>query len=100
MRHDISRLCSGVSMGKSAILSTGDTVSVESVQQALERYSDNPSAFLALNGGNSYFTVPGSDGVIAYRRAGRYLVQLGGAFAPAAGYAELLGRFVEFAHAR
>jgi lysylphosphatidylglycerol synthetase-like protein (DUF2156 family) len=87
-------------MGRSAILSSPAAVPVESVQQALEKYSDNPSAFLALNSGNSYFTVPGADGVIAYRRAGRYLVQLGGAFAPDAGYAELLGGFVEFARQR
>src|SRR6266498_822624 len=77
-------------MSMSAISSTQDSVSVECVQQALERYSDNPGAFLALNSGNSYFTAPGFDGVIAYRKAGRYLVQLGGAFAPDASYAELL----------
>jgi lysylphosphatidylglycerol synthetase-like protein (DUF2156 family) len=71
---------------------------VEDVQQSLEKYSDNPSAFLALNSGNSYFTAPGADGVIAYRRAGRYLVQLGGAFAPDAAYTDLLAAFVGFAH--
>jgi lysylphosphatidylglycerol synthetase-like protein (DUF2156 family) len=87
-------------MSRTTILSTRASVSAESVQQALEKYSDNPSAFLALNGGNSYFTVPDRDGVIAYRRAGRYLVQLGGPFAPAADRAELLGRFVEFAQAQ
>jgi lysylphosphatidylglycerol synthetase-like protein (DUF2156 family) len=82
----------------SAISCAPESVSVEDVQQALEKYSDNPSAFLALNSGNSYFTAPGADGVIAYRRAGRYLVQLGGAFAPDAAYTDLLAAFVGFAH--
>lgn len=60
-------------------------------------HADNPSAFLATNTGTSHFTVPGTDGLIAYRRAGRYLVQLGGPFAPPAGAADLLGAFREFA---
>lgn len=76
------------------------SVPLDTVRQALEKYSDNPSAFLALNSGNSYFTVPGLDGVIAYRRSGRYLVQFGGAFAPAACYAQLLGRFHQYARSR
>jgi len=84
-------------MSKPAISSTPDSVSLEYVRQALQKYSDNPSAFLALNSGNSYFTSPTGDGVIAFRKAGRYLVQMGGAFAPEANCAELLARFVEFA---
>lgn len=60
--------------------------------------SANPSAFLALNEGNRYFTSPGAEGVIAYRRTGRCLVQFGGPFAPEGDYARLLGDFV--AHTR
>ncbi|WP_052864232.1 bifunctional lysylphosphatidylglycerol flippase/synthetase MprF [Streptomyces niger] len=60
--------------------------------------SDNPSAFLALNEGNSHFTSPDAKGVIAYRRSGRCLVQFGGPFAPAEDGARLLGAFVD--HAR
>ncbi|BAJ26740.1 MULTISPECIES: DUF2156 domain-containing protein [Kitasatospora] len=59
--------------------------------------SDNPSSFLAVNEGNSYFALPGRDGVIVYRPAGRYLVQFGGPFAPASSYADLVDGFAEFA---
>jgi lysylphosphatidylglycerol synthetase-like protein (DUF2156 family) len=84
----------------SAETGTQRTSEIESVRAALERYSDNPSAFLALNTGNRYFTAPGVDGVVAYRRSGRYLVQFGGVFAPPASYGDLLRRFVEFARAQ
>ncbi|MEA2685070.1 MAG: hypothetical protein QOE93_265 [Actinomycetota bacterium] len=47
----------------------------------LERHASNPSAFLALNQETLRFEVPGIDGFVAYRRAGRTLVQLGGVFA-------------------
>lgn len=60
--------------------------------------SENPSAFLAMSQGTSAFTVPGLDGIIAYRRAGRYLVQFGGPFAAPDDYAPLLDRFVAHAH--
>jgi len=70
---------------------------VPSVLDAIEAYGENPSAFLALNDGNEYFTAPGLDGVITYRRSGRYLVQFAGPFAPAAAYTPLLTRFLEFA---
>lgn len=73
---------------------------LDAVRRALEKYADNPSAFLALNGGNSYFTVPGRDGVIAYRRSGRYLVQFGGAFAPEASYVQLLNQFGQYARSQ
>ena len=43
---------------------------------------------------------PGCDGVIAYRRAGRYLIQLGGPFAATGDRAALLGAFVADAAAR
>ncbi|MBW8792510.1 MAG: DUF2156 domain-containing protein [Streptomyces sp.] len=59
--------------------------------------SNNPSSFLAVSQGNSYFTLPGRDGVIVYRPAGPYLVQFGGPFAPDECYRELLDGFLLFA---
>jgi lysylphosphatidylglycerol synthetase-like protein (DUF2156 family) len=78
---------------------TGTEVA-ENVLAAIRAYSDNPSAFLALNEGTASFTAPGIDGVVAYRRAGRYLIQLGGPFAPAAERAALLSAFTAFAAGR
>jgi lysylphosphatidylglycerol synthetase-like protein (DUF2156 family) len=60
-------------------------------------HAANPSAFLALNEGNSYFTIPGTPGVIAYRTGRRHLVQFGGPFAPDESYADLLAAFHAFA---
>jgi lysylphosphatidylglycerol synthetase-like protein (DUF2156 family) len=79
--------------------STAARVSVEPVHQAVRTYTDseNPSAFLAVSQGNSYFTVPGEPGVVVYRPAGRYLVQFAAPFAPAGGYERLLDAFVEYA---
>lgn len=68
------------------------------VLPALREYGENPSAFLALNTGNEYFTLPDEDGMIAYRRAGRYLVQFGGVFAAPDRQPALLAGFQEFAH--
>jgi lysylphosphatidylglycerol synthetase-like protein (DUF2156 family) len=59
--------------------------------------ADNPSSFLAMSEGNSYFTLPDRPGVVVYRMAGRYLVQFGGPFAPDESYRKLLAAFVEFA---
>jgi lysylphosphatidylglycerol synthetase-like protein (DUF2156 family) len=70
---------------------------LEPVRRALESYSDNPSAFLALNSGNSYFTAPGTAGVVVYRPCGSHLVQFGGPFAPPGAYRELLTEFRAFA---
>jgi len=70
---------------------------VSSVSDAIQSYGDNPSAFLALNSGNEYFTVPGLAGGIVYRTAGRYLVQFAGPFAPDDTYAQLLRQFLDFA---
>jgi lysylphosphatidylglycerol synthetase-like protein (DUF2156 family) len=65
----------------------------------LARRAENPSAFLALNGGTRHFTVDGIDGVIAYRLAGRRtIVQLGGVFADPADQAPVLAAFLDFAH--
>ncbi|MFF5569115.1 DUF2156 domain-containing protein [Streptomyces sp. NPDC012623] len=55
--------------------------------------SENASAFLALNSGNSTFTAPGLDGVIVYRRTGRHAVQFGGPFAAPDAYDPLLESF-------
>jgi lysylphosphatidylglycerol synthetase-like protein (DUF2156 family) len=74
-------------------------VSAASTLEAIRNYADadNPCAFLALNSGNSYFTLDDRPGVIVYRQAGRYLVQLGGPFAPAGSYGDLLRAFLKFA---
>lgn len=78
-------------------IDTAGAATPERVRRVLESYSDNPSAFLALNSGNSYFTAPGLDGVVVYRGAGGHLVQFGGPFAPRDRHRELLARFREFA---
>jgi lysylphosphatidylglycerol synthetase-like protein (DUF2156 family) len=80
-------------------IDTAGPVTLESVRRVLESHSDNPSAFLALNSGNSYFTVPDLDGVVVYRPCGGHLVQFGGPFAPAGVRGELLARFRAFAEA-
>ncbi|WP_324192709.1 DUF2156 domain-containing protein [Nocardia transvalensis] len=65
--------------------------------EILQRYADNPSAFLALNQDNAVFTVPGLTGFICYRPWGRFLIQFGGPFAPRNRRAELLRRFLDHA---
>ncbi len=60
----------------------------------LERHAHNPSAFLTLNADTVHFEMPGVDGFIAYRPAGRrHLVQLGGVFAADGDKALLLNGF-------
>lgn len=66
---------------------------------ALERYSDNPSAFLALNHGNEYFTCSDIDGFVCYRPRGKRWIQFGGPFTDAANRKELESRFIQHAHA-
>ncbi|MEU5658627.1 DUF2156 domain-containing protein [Streptomyces sp. NPDC047737] len=75
------------------------TVSFDYVHHAIQEYTaaENPSSFLAVSQGNSYFTLPGLAGVIVYRSAGPYLVQLGGPFAPGDSYTALLDAFLAFA---
>ncbi len=70
------------------------------VLDAIQRHTqaENPSSFLAVSRGNEVFTLPGVDGVVVYRPTGRHLVQLGGPFAAAEGYDELVAGFM--AHAR
>jgi lysylphosphatidylglycerol synthetase-like protein (DUF2156 family) len=62
---------------------------------ALRDYADNPSAYLALNEGNAYFCVPDIPGVVAYRAAGRHLVQFGGPFAAPENREALLRAFLD-----
>jgi lysylphosphatidylglycerol synthetase-like protein (DUF2156 family) len=78
----------------------GKTALYGTVLHAIRTHTqaENPSAFLAMSRGTSAFTAPGLDGVIAYRKAGRYLVQFGGPFAAAGSYRPLLDRFVAHAH--
>ncbi|MEU9670775.1 DUF2156 domain-containing protein [Streptomyces bobili] len=55
--------------------------------------AENPSAFLAMNDDKEVFTLPGTEGVVLYRRAGGYLVQFGGPFAPEESYDALVDAF-------
>jgi lysylphosphatidylglycerol synthetase-like protein (DUF2156 family) len=65
--------------------------------RVLRDHSDNPSGFLALNGGNDHFTTAGVDGVVFYRQVGRRWVQFGGPVADPADRPLLLTRFREAA---
>ncbi|WP_367140576.1 MULTISPECIES: bifunctional lysylphosphatidylglycerol flippase/synthetase MprF [Streptomyces] len=69
-----------------------------SIVSALERHADNPSAFLALNRGNHYFTCDDLDGFVCYRVQGRRWIQFGGPFADPDCRRELEARFVGHAH--
>jgi lysylphosphatidylglycerol synthetase-like protein (DUF2156 family) len=75
-----------------------ETLSSDLTHELVARYSDNPSAFLALNDGNCRFSRPGFEGVVVYREAGRRLVVLGAPFGP--DRAALLYRFLAFARNR
>jgi lysylphosphatidylglycerol synthetase-like protein (DUF2156 family) len=67
---------------------------LEDAVGVLERHAHNPSAFLTLNAETRRFRMPGIDGFIAYRPAGRrHFVQLGGVFADDAGREVLLRGF-------
>ena len=78
---------------------TGTLTISDIALDAIQRYpdADNPSAFLAVNQGNSYHTLRDTPGVIVYRTAGDYLVQFGGPFAPADAHGPLLASFVDLA---
>lgn len=78
---------------------TETLVAQELAHAAIASYpqADNPSSFLAVSDGNSYFTVPGVPGVVCYRTAGRYLIQFGGPFAPEEAVVPLLAAFGEYA---
>lgn len=47
----------------------------------LARYADDPSAILAVDDETVAFRSPGLDGFLAFRRHGRWLLQIGGAYA-------------------
>ncbi|MEV0323660.1 DUF2156 domain-containing protein [Streptomyces sp. NPDC050658] len=78
----------------------GKSAAYDTVLHAIKTHTqaENPSAFLAMSQNTAAFTAPGLDGAIAYRRAGRYLVQLGGPFAAPDAYGPLLDTFVAHAH--
>lgn len=71
---------------------TDTLISAEFALRAIQEYtgSENPSAFLAVNDGNSYFALPDRPGVVVYRQTSRRLVQFGGPFAPDESYLDLL----------
>jgi lysylphosphatidylglycerol synthetase-like protein (DUF2156 family) len=72
-----------------------DSERFSDVAFALRDHADNPSAYLTLNEGNAYFSVPDIPGVIAYREAGRYWVQFGGPFAAPENREPLLRAFLD-----
>lgn len=57
-------------------------------------FVDHPSGFLALSPRNTLFVRPGHDGFVAYRRQGRYRLNLGGVQAPAGERDALLDAFL------
>ncbi|MGC0419078.1 phosphatidylglycerol lysyltransferase domain-containing protein [Embleya sp. AB8] len=73
--------------------------SAEDALEAIRKYTraENPSSFLAVSQGNSYFMLPGRPGIVVYRTAGDYLVQFGGPFAPDESYVDLMRAFTAFA---
>lgn len=78
-----------------SVASATPSRSADAAAGILARHADNPSAFLALNAETRHFTVPGLDGLIAYRPAGRrHVVQLGGVFAAAHDAGRLLDAFL------
>ncbi|MEV6086273.1 bifunctional lysylphosphatidylglycerol flippase/synthetase MprF [Streptomyces parvulus] len=64
-----------------------------SVLETLAAHSDNPSSFLALNSGNTYFHDDRFEGTCAYRNSGRYALQFGGPFTAPEHRARLLDAF-------
>lgn len=60
----------------------------------LAAHADGHSAFLAVNRDTEYFEIPGLDGFVAYRRAGRVRVQFGGVIAASADRDRLLAAFL------
>jgi lysylphosphatidylglycerol synthetase-like protein (DUF2156 family) len=78
---------------------TDTLIGMPAALQAIRDYThaNNPSSFLAVSEGNSYFSLPGLSGVIVYRTSGRFLVQFGGPFAPPETSPELLAAFIDLA---
>ncbi|MEV8314363.1 DUF2156 domain-containing protein [Streptomyces sp. NPDC059900] len=73
--------------------------STEAALAAVQRYADNPSAFLALNAGNELFVGDGGE-LVAYREAGRFFIQFGGVFGPANRQEAVLREFRKYARDR
>jgi lysylphosphatidylglycerol synthetase-like protein (DUF2156 family) len=63
----------------------------------VSRFGDDPSAILALDDDTSRFTCDHLDGFVAYRRAGRWLLQIGGAYATDGDRLPLLRAFLGYA---
>ena len=63
-------------------------------------FVDHPSGYLATAPRNTLFVRPGRDGFVAYRRQGRYRLNLGGVQAPAAEREPLLRAFLADARAQ
>ncbi|MDN5771609.1 MAG: DUF2156 domain-containing protein [Microlunatus sp.] len=63
----------------------------------LARHADDPSAVLALDDDTCGFVAPGIDGFVAYRRRGRWLLQIGGAYAAEADRLPLWRAFMDYA---
>ena len=61
--------------------------------EAVARFADHPSGYLAMNREMRHFVSPGIDGFIAYVPFGGVLFQLGGVFAPQPDQARLLAQF-------
>ncbi|MFD4628991.1 bifunctional lysylphosphatidylglycerol flippase/synthetase MprF [Streptomyces sp. NPDC058284] len=66
---------------------------------AVQKYAQNPSSFLALNAGNQLFLGKGGE-LVAYREAGRYVIQFGGVYGPPERQAEVLREFRAYARER
>ncbi|EME15496.1 bifunctional lysylphosphatidylglycerol flippase/synthetase MprF [Rhodococcus triatomae] len=73
---------------------------LDSALSAMRRFSDNPSAYLALNQGNQLFTTPRVDGFVAYREVGRCWIQFGGPVAAAEQRGTLLQEYLDEAARR
>ncbi|MEG3628040.1 bifunctional lysylphosphatidylglycerol flippase/synthetase MprF [Streptomyces poriticola] len=71
-----------------------------SVLDTLAAHSDNPSSFLALNSGNTYFRDHRFDGACAYLTSGCHVFQFGGPFTAPQNRARLLEAFVAHAGKR
>jgi lysylphosphatidylglycerol synthetase-like protein (DUF2156 family) len=76
---------------------SSSVITADTVLDAVARYGDNPSGFLAVNTGNSHFGLEDAPGIIAYRSSGPYLVQFGGPFAPPSAWPALVTGFERFA---
>src|SRR5437588_750901 len=72
----------------------------DSTLEVLRRHGDHSSAFLVVNHEMSHFRAPGVDGFIAYRPAGRYVVQLCGPFAADADRVRLTSAFRDWARSQ